>query len=313
MFRVVDHMPSVYLENSRDFQLFARLMDVMFIGKNFDINKMTSYYDPLMCPEKWLPYLAEAIGFVPRRKISTDDMRIVLKAFPYLLKWKGSKKAIRIAVNIGLMLQGLNAFVTDENIIISGTNVELQFDQAVDTTVIEEIFRYIAPNGYTMTATEGEFQFKYTEVVNANKLQLAMASTRYVSKITEVDNAKPESWVRETITYPSGATNDFSVAEVLEDFTVPDQETIPAGSAYTDALDGRWQIDANTYVYVSYVQENGTWHRKAVKLYIPPNDDPIIGAIGIIQIVPDANGDLTENTSTPTDETYEVIDDFGDV
>lgn len=183
MFRLIDASPEYYLQQSRDFQYLTRLMDIWFRGFKFDADMILKMADPLSCPDEYLQALSEKIGFYPRKHIENEDLRIILKAFPWMYKYKGSRKAIDMAVRIGLMLNGIDANASQLRITINNMEVEVSTRQKIDETAIREMFRHIAPVGYALVFVIQEQQSTFSDVNYGGDVRLVAADKEWSSQV----------------------------------------------------------------------------------------------------------------------------------
>lgn len=150
MFRLQDNVPQIYVEESRDFQLFCRLYDCINNGVKYDIDSMITLLDPMLCNDRVLDLLATKVGFFHNSYIESNILRYIISAFPYILKYKGSKKGIKEAVCTILRAEGqfeipqidINNNTYNIKIELSKTNIE-------NKKALDEILRYILPIGYT--------------------------------------------------------------------------------------------------------------------------------------------------------------------
>jgi hypothetical protein len=156
-FRLQDNVPAVYVNDSRDFQLLCRLYDCVNNSVESDIDTMTNVLVSNDCNSVMLDLLATKVGFFTKRNVNNEELRYILDAFPYILMYKGSRRAIEEAVNVFLKANKINSGVFVE--IINKTNregvepytIRVGVEKSVrDLSVLEEIFRYILPTGYTV-------------------------------------------------------------------------------------------------------------------------------------------------------------------
>lgn len=153
VFRLQENVPDVYQRKSRDFQLFCNVFDYMNGAVKYDIDSIRDIIDTNQCNERLLPYLQTKLGFFTNVKISAEDLRIILKAFPYIVRNKGSRIGIEQAIQVFLKIYGLSANVEvriDNGDEISGDYViyiGVQ-DKLPDTTILNEILKYVIPAGY---------------------------------------------------------------------------------------------------------------------------------------------------------------------
>lgn len=217
MFRLIDTSPEYYLQQSRDFQYLTRLMDIWFRGFKFDADMILKMADPLACPDEYLQALSEKIGFYPRKHIENEDLRIILKAFPWMYKYKGSRKAIDMAVRIGLMLNGIDANASQLRITINNMEVEVSTRQKIDETTIREMFRHIAPVGYALVFVIQEQQSTFSDVNYGGDVRLVAADKEWGSQVWgSGDNDDSNGGVR-NYTIPvlyQGATTQAEIASI---------------------------------------------------------------------------------------------------
>ena len=154
-FRTQHHVPDVYVKGSRDFQLFCNLFDCINSGIKFDIDSIPYILDTNQCNERLIPYLQTKLGFWTKEKISAEKLRIILKGFPYAVKNKGSIIGIEQAVQIFLKVINIKTSVHIEIINIPQNSTESAYTVVIgtekylgDTTILDEILKYIIPAGY---------------------------------------------------------------------------------------------------------------------------------------------------------------------
>ena len=219
MFRLIDASPEYYLQQSRDFQYLTRLMDIWFRGFKFDADMILKMADPLSCPDEYLQALSEKIGFYPRKHIENEDLRIILKAFPWMYKYKGSRKAIDMAVRIGLMLNGIAANASQLRITINNMEVEVSTRQKIDETAIREMFRHIAPVGYALVFVIQEQQSTFSDVNYGGDVRLVAADKEWGSQVWgSGDNDDSKGGVMNyaiPVLY-QGATTQAEIASIKE-------------------------------------------------------------------------------------------------
>lgn len=98
MFSFQDNVPEYYLKESRDFQLFPRLDDILFLGIHQDISTITELNNPKKCKNNYLKYLAEKVGFYTDEYIPDKVLINIIGAFRTALKNKGTLLGIEQAV-----------------------------------------------------------------------------------------------------------------------------------------------------------------------------------------------------------------------
>lgn len=159
--RLQDNVPEVYVNESRDFQLLCRLYDCIINGVKFDIDSIRFITDTHNCNSRLLDLLKTKVGFFNDKYIFSDDMRLILEAFPYIVKWKGSKKGILEAIRLYLKI---NKTDVDTELIINEEKceIEIKIKAPLDNiTILDEVLKYIIPAGYTV-----KYSYYENEVIN---------------------------------------------------------------------------------------------------------------------------------------------------
>jgi len=157
LLRLKDNTPYIYQEQSRDFQLISRLYDCIINGVIHDSESITDITSTHDCLSNVLPLLQTKLGFFTNASITDEDLRYVLKAFPTIIKNKGSLKAVEQAVITFLKLSGLNT-----SAVISYTNkdddgnavyqIKIGIKSSFkETVVLDEVLKYVLPTGYTIS------------------------------------------------------------------------------------------------------------------------------------------------------------------
>ena len=145
MIKLQELTPSVYYEQSRDFQFIGRLYDIVLnyvktnadnlytlpIGKNMD--------------EKLLNLLAFTLGFQSKHHYNSKQLLAICSVLPLILKHKGSLNAILIAVNSILYAESINQALDYE---FKDNNLVLYLSPDLsDLTLLKDIMIYILPAG----------------------------------------------------------------------------------------------------------------------------------------------------------------------
>ncbi|MBO7696689.1 MAG: hypothetical protein J6T10_29015 [Methanobrevibacter sp.] len=155
VFRVQDKTPEVYTSTSRDFQLIGRLYDCIINGIKFDTDSILDIINTDSIDSRLLKLLQTKIGFFSSKDITDESLRYVLKAFPEIIKHKGSLKSIKQAVCTFLKLNGIksNVYINITNNSLSNPyTVEIGVDDSIKNTyILNEIFKYILPTGYAIS------------------------------------------------------------------------------------------------------------------------------------------------------------------
>ena len=184
MIKVYNQVPHIYYNESRDFQVFGRLYEVLFnyIKSNVDLiyNLPTGYYSD----KKLIQLLAKTLGFQSKHEYITKDLQNLLSIFSYILKRKGTLEALEIVSTLLLTSQNLLGTatvllkedpVTDKQLY----EVEIIFPEVVqDLELLDDVFNYILPAGYLFSINVAKSKELESKVGQGNIAKLTEYSTR---------------------------------------------------------------------------------------------------------------------------------------
>lgn len=150
-------VPEIYRE-SRDFRVFLKLLDIVINSCKYDIDNWTTLYDPLQCPENFLPLLADFIGYRYDTSLSVTENRVIMSEFNTMIKNKGSEIGLRLAAALSMNAQLASDPMSKEYIraVSQLQFLELFYDYDTgiiriyyprDLTKIRDIFKYVRPVG----------------------------------------------------------------------------------------------------------------------------------------------------------------------
>ena len=128
------------------------------LGKEYDIDNWTTLYDPLQCPENFLPLLADFIGYRYDTSLSVTENRVIMSEFNTMIKNKGSEIGLRLAAALSMNAQLASDPMSKEYIraVSQLQFLELFYDYDTgiiriyyprDLTKIRDIFKYVRPVG----------------------------------------------------------------------------------------------------------------------------------------------------------------------
>lgn len=171
LIRMQEKVPQIYVDRSRDFQILCRSYDSALNQVKFDIDSMPFILSSSKCRDSVLPLLQTKLGFFTNKHISGDSLRIILDAFPTMVRHKGSLVGIQMAVNAWLKVIHLETQVVieifnlyggsnnrDNNRTIGGyigTTEIPAYTVAIgvggnprDYSILKELLKYVMPTGY---------------------------------------------------------------------------------------------------------------------------------------------------------------------
>ena len=171
MIKLQDLTPSVYYEQSRDFQFIGRLYDIVlnYIKTNAD-NLYTLPIGKNM-DEKLLNLLALTLWFQSKHHYNSKQLLAICSVLPLILKNKGSLNAILIAVNSILYAEGINQALDYE---FKNNNLVLYLSPDLsDLTLLKDIMIYILPAGIGCDMIK--------EIQSVNKIETILTTTDKVT------------------------------------------------------------------------------------------------------------------------------------
>ncbi len=191
MFRVQDNVPEIYINKSRDFQLLCRLWEGSWAGVKYNIDSIINSLDPFTIKGEMLELLATKVGFFTEENLDDNVLRYIISSFKYALRYKGSKRGIKIAFMA--ILNSEHILLEESQVIIDIINKEDKGNTLVDryeivintpqaiknTLALREYLKYILPPGYSYTintfklSKDNSSQYKYSPSIYALKSQNA--------------------------------------------------------------------------------------------------------------------------------------------
>lgn len=214
MFLIENNVPDVYVNESRDFQLVARLYDLILQSTRFSIDSMDYTSDTSKCNNRMLPLVGTKLGFFDTTRLSDAVLRKVLAAFPFIMRYKGSKEGIELVLNLFEQITNTEVILVETEdpsvIIIRFTNYLL------DVNLLYQLLEYIRPTGLIIkveyksnVADKSYYTVKDTvEIYQANYADLRADSE---SGIVMLDSVGEEN------NYPTASNIGFTVLTGLTD------------------------------------------------------------------------------------------------
>ena len=150
MFRLQNHVPEVYVDRSRDFQLFCRLYDSCFSGVKFSIDSMTRLTDTKHCDSSVLELLKTKLGLFSTIDVDASELRYLLQAFPTIMRYKGSKRSVEY-IKVLYTKMYSNVSVPE---VEYGADCTLRFifsEPPKNDKLLLELLKYVLPTGYIIS------------------------------------------------------------------------------------------------------------------------------------------------------------------
>lgn len=109
IFRLQNNVPNVYVNKSRDFQIFCRLVDLYFATTKNGADGVLKTLSATTCPDGLLQLLQSKVGYVSYDvTVYSEQLRKILDVFPYLIKQKGTYAGIYKTVGLFLRINNIN-------------------------------------------------------------------------------------------------------------------------------------------------------------------------------------------------------------
>ena len=184
MFRLQENVPEIYVKASRDFQTFCRIYDVINNTIRFNAKSLDNGLNPLQASDRILQLLTTRVGFFPSHEYNTLALRAVISAFPFIVKYKGSKIGIEMALNVVLKLENNYA---PSFVVIDKTNSMIGIytkNKIKGEDLLRDVLSYIIPIGYDIEVST------YIDVdLSQSPTQINIITSQQTIKITNRDNS----------------------------------------------------------------------------------------------------------------------------
>lgn len=149
-------LPQVYFNESRDFQIIAKVYEALYnyIKSNSDL--ISTNLDYKSFDTRLLLLLSKTLGFEAIHNYNNKSLYAVCSCFKSMMKKKGSKASIEECLKAILNAQEINekpeVNVDTENCII---NILVPDQDMNDIILIEDLMNYILPAGYIYNINQG--------------------------------------------------------------------------------------------------------------------------------------------------------------
>ena len=257
VFRLQHNVPEIYVNESRDFQLLCRAYDCINGAVKFDIDTIADVTDTNICNSRLLPLLQTKIGFFSDEDLDNDALRYVLKAFPYMVKNKGSRKGIEQAIYTFLKIHSI-----DTDVLVNITNeddvdpysIKIGINSSFkDTTILQEMLKYIIPTGYVVEV------FFYTPVevkmIVAPKTlgRIKWVSANVISQVRSQDQITIDNSSSYTYSYTKWDENKEDIGVLFGEWVPDISDNSYDSTSNTNHMSMRTFGAIDTASIVSYV------------------------------------------------------------
>lgn len=94
-------VPESY-QDSRDYQVFLIQLSMLLTVFKYNIDNLATLYSPEDCPDDLLTLLSTMLGYKYTEEKSISSNRKIMTYFPYLLRYRGSEKGIKLAIVLSI-------------------------------------------------------------------------------------------------------------------------------------------------------------------------------------------------------------------
>ena len=151
MIRTQDLIPSIYYKESRDFQLFGRLYDIVFNYVKTNVDLMENFPINAHTDSKLIELLARTLGFNNKLNYRNDDLNAICNVFISLMRDKGSLRSIKSLVRTILNVSDINKnHLVSMNTASKYPLIEIHVPDVVSNSeikLLEDVLEYILPIG----------------------------------------------------------------------------------------------------------------------------------------------------------------------
>ena len=151
MIRTQDLTPSIYYKESRDFQLFGRLYDIVFNYVKTNVDLMENFPINAHTDSKLIELLARTLGFNNKLNYRNDDLNAICNVFISLMRDKGSLRSIKSLVRTILNVSDINKnHLVSRNTASKYPLIEIHVPDVVSNSeikLLEDVLEYILPIG----------------------------------------------------------------------------------------------------------------------------------------------------------------------
>lgn len=149
MIDIIKQTPIEYSNQSRDYQIIARLYTALFNYNKAYIDNLNIWDSNI---DNKLVYLrAKTLNLDTKHSWDLDELEAVTSCFKFLMRNKGTVSSIKYCINILLRSLGLSTALEDSNIIIDSDTklITVKADvSSLTSGVIEDLLKYLLPAGW---------------------------------------------------------------------------------------------------------------------------------------------------------------------
>lgn len=186
MIKTQDLVPDIYYNESRDFQLFGRLYDVVFNYLKTNIDLINNRKD-----SKLLELLLCTLGFQSKRQYNYNDLYLLSQTFINIMRNKGNVEGIDKAIKTILHAENIKSkyeiiLTTENNLKIVTIYINDDINNS-EIVLLEEILDYILPIGTI-------YNIKTAQLRDLTQGKLV---TKEAAKLSKLDSTQTSAIIRD--------------------------------------------------------------------------------------------------------------------
>lgn len=192
MISTAKQVPSVYTDESRDFQLLEHLFDAVANASRAGIDGMTQMNGKHE-DSRFLKLSEYTLGFSQRHEATDNSRKLLCASFKDIVRNKGSKTAVDMAVNMLMRSQNIHeeysvavVNVDDHGNVFYSIRISVPYS-LTDISMLEDLFDYILPAGYVYSI----YRQKSISVEESTLVPIAMSETG--KSLTDAENSDMSS------------------------------------------------------------------------------------------------------------------------
>ena len=185
MIKTRDLVPNVYYDQSRDFQFFGRVYEIVYNYIKTNIDLMQNLPLSKNSDLSMIGLVLSTLGFSRRHEYNSEDLKRICTVFIELIRLKGTRKAVELAIATLMSAQNINTSFdvmqhydeyvdeeTQEVVKVKTNSFDIYIPiELKDIELLEDIFDYILPSGY-------EYRIFYSSYSPMSMLKVGVASDK---------------------------------------------------------------------------------------------------------------------------------------
>lgn len=186
MIETRDLVPKVY-SDSRDYQVFLKLLDLVVCSIKSDNDHMVSYINPDKCKSRTLPYLASYVGYEYDYNLSYEVNRLITRYFKTMINSRGSQTGVKLATAIAITANDVN-MINQNTVELIASTLNIGYEDGTISVYIPsssyifkifDLLEKVRPAGVKLKLMQSE------RINYADKVEISLTSSHTKSAYSE--------------------------------------------------------------------------------------------------------------------------------